>query len=186
MMKTLTLSNGSRLNLTVSSDYEHNKRKTDEYEAQLTLDIKDKEILICSDYLNYIISQLIINFNNIENLNLSKIFEKHNIGRAYNDYLHHIDNEQDFNDDYLAEENDVWIGDKHLLFTTQLPDFSATWLYSLNDKYYLEITSLYEKHFLDSDESSYIDFISKYKVLERIELSNQDIENLIKLLKDFV
>ena len=183
-MKSLALSCGWKLNLVINSDYDYNKRLTDEYEANLILNDNDKRILVCSDYLNFIVNEFLQKLKAIDTLSLLNVFEKHNIGIAYNDYLYRIDNEQELNQNYLLENDDAWIGMKYLLF--ELSQKSATWLYSENNKRYLEITPLYEKHFLDSDEASYNDFVSKYTVSEKIELSNQDIANLINLMENFV
>lgn len=83
----------------------------------------------------------------------------------------------------MQEKNDNWIGDKFLLF--ELPRKRITWLYNKNGKHTLEITPLYEKHFEESDESCYREFISKFETVEKIDLSKEDIVGLIELLNYF-
>jgi len=184
MTKNLKLSSGAFFELIINSEYDYSKRKSDEYETDVILKIDNFRILICSDYLNFIVSKMQQHLNILEELELLKEFELYKIGIAFNDYLFSIDNEKELNEDYLKENNDVWIGSKYLLF--ELPKKLATWLFALNGKYYLEITPLYEKHFIDSDESSYIDFVANFKTLEKIELTNDDVEGLKNLINSFL
>jgi hypothetical protein len=170
----------------IHDDYDYNKRTTDEYETHLTVSTDKKSVLICSDYLNYIVAKFLKMLSIINDQTLLEIFEKHEIGLAYNDYLYRIDNEQELDQDYLAEEeNGWWIGDKFSLFESR-EGSCLTWLYTECGKHYLTITPMYDKHFLDSDEASYNEFVSKYTVIEKIELTKQDIENLTELLRSFV
>jgi hypothetical protein len=115
---------------------------------------------------------------------LIDVLRQNSLGMAYNDYLHHIDNDQELDKDYLKKDDGFWIGGKYMLL--EYAQESTTWLYSEGGKYYLEITPMYEKHFLDSDEASYRAFVLENKPSTKIELSDQDIKNLITFFEDFV
>ena len=184
MIKSLNLSCGASLESLVNSNYDYNKRSTDEYQTEIIVRINDNRTLICSDYLNFIVGEFLRRLGSLDDLELLKVFKDFPIGMAYNDYLYHIDNEEELCHDYLKKNNDIWVGDKYLLF--ELPQKRATWLYNLNDKHYLEITPLYENHFADSDRLSYSNFLSKFTTTIKIELTDKDICDFKKILNTFI
>lgn len=74
MIKTLILSNGSSIDFVVSDDYDYLKRNSDEYETEVIIRTSNKKILICKDYLNYIVKELLQKLNAIADLELLDVF----------------------------------------------------------------------------------------------------------------
>lgn len=183
MIKTLSLSCGAVLEIIFVDDFDYAKKNTDEYWVDVVLNINNKKNIICSDFHNYVINNFLNRLNSLDDLEILDVFKSHDIGVAYNEYLYCIDNEKELNNDYLKEKGDFWIGNNFLLF--ELPQKTATWLYTLNGEIYLKITSIYEKHFHNSDELSYRNFISNNILIAEIQLTNDDIISLKKILSLF-
>ena len=146
-------------------------------DVKMIIIIRDKEYIIFKDNLLFL-------KNIIKNYNVKKEYidtlDEEELGILLNLYYKMLyddltNNKIDFN------ESGEWIGEQYVIFTSKI---CATWLYMMQGKYIVKVTPIF-----DSDneyEGEYLNFISHYQDILRVELSEDELNIIASQLEDII